>query len=265
MNSLSAGNEAPSEHLNNVVVNKSTVSMPPQPKNRKSSTVSTPCESTTFNSRRNSLRSPLHSAAPSSAPVKLTSRRSSLVPRPSSHPEQVYNVNNSTVTCQHQAIRVEGDTPEPLTSVVINKSTISILPPTPDTPKCPPPRAISVNSINNHVTSRSRFSTVTTGSSSRWAKAAWILGLTGSQMNLINLAAETRGPEDVAVITSRPPSPLSHSPKPTKSPANPLQTFSSKSVKTHKLKYHVGPVKNRPVPGAASRECPTAVRDVIEA
>ena len=194
MTSLSeVGNTASSDHsnLNNVVVNKcnSTVSTPPQ-NVRKSSTVSTPCKSTTSNSRTNSRRNtgPLLQAAPSSAPVNLTSRRSSLAPPPSPHPEQIYTVNNSTITSSHQAIKVKGESPEPLTSVVINKSTISILPPTPDIANnnTSPPRAISVNSINNHVTAGSsgRVSTVTTGSTSRWAKAAWILGLTGSQMNV---------------------------------------------------------------------------------
>ena len=198
MTSLSdVGNTASSDHsnLNNVVVNKcnSTISTPPHSAHRnarKSSTVSTPCESTTVNSRTNSRRNtgPLLQTAPSSAPVNLKSRRSSLAPPPSPHPEQIYTVNNSTITSSHQAIKVEGESPEPLTSVVVNKSTISILPPTPDIAnnKTSPPRTISVHSINNHVTTGSsgRVSTVTTASTSRWAKAAWILGLTGSQMNV---------------------------------------------------------------------------------
>ena len=195
--SLSNNSASSPNHLNSILVNKSTVSTPPQSANisitpRLSSTVSS--DTTFYNSRTNSPRPVLNSSSQFEV-VNLKSRTSSLASTPPDL-NHLSSAKSSTVSSPHQSICMNHDSQLP--SVVINKSS------SPDSSlyksSSPLSRENSLsnhreNSLSNHVLSGSshvlsrRLSTVTTvttgtASSSRWAKAAWILGITGTQMNV---------------------------------------------------------------------------------
>lgn len=132
------------------------------------------------------------SSAPPRKPIISDSSSSSSRQNSSHSAPNIHSAcnRNTLRDSNDQAMMISDATSLPDTSASVGVSK------TPNSPTLSrvPPRNLSMNSLNSHVIrspapvtmvrSSQRDSSVTNQSNSRWAKAAWILGLTGTQMNV---------------------------------------------------------------------------------